>query len=314
MNRGDPRRKVLQAQQESPFSTLISRYRQASKSVKTAILFTLLAMVGLVSIVSAYSYTVQKGDTLYQIARQNNTTVDALVAANHIANPNMILSGQTLEIPESGHVANPPVAVGTTPVTNSSGIYIVKSGDTLYKIAVHYGTTIEALAMANKITNVHHLAVGQVLVIPGTASTTSSSTTGTSAFPEATTNITGVPITPTTSETDPAVTQDYACTRFNFRQGRDQTTGAHAGTYVLVNSDNGPIASWVAKEGQLDSGWINNIPIPFLSINTKVIFYPADAGQPPVQMEIVNPAPGSSLGWLTRELCHATEIQFPADG
>lgn len=52
-------------------------------------------------------YTVKKGDTLTAIARNHNTTVAALVAANGIANPNLILVGQVLEIPDSNPEPQP---------------------------------------------------------------------------------------------------------------------------------------------------------------------------------------------------------------
>jgi len=42
--------------------------------------------------------TVRSGDTLSAIARANNTTVDALVKANNIQNPNLIFAGQTITI------------------------------------------------------------------------------------------------------------------------------------------------------------------------------------------------------------------------
>ena len=44
------------------------------------------------------AYTVQKGDTLSKIAKQNNTTVDELVRLNNIRNPNLIRTGQTLNL------------------------------------------------------------------------------------------------------------------------------------------------------------------------------------------------------------------------
>jgi lysozyme len=48
---------------------------------------------------SKRTYTVQPGDTLYAIAIKFSTTVPALVAANNIANPNLIQVGQVLVLP-----------------------------------------------------------------------------------------------------------------------------------------------------------------------------------------------------------------------
>lgn len=49
--------------------------------------------------------------------------------------------------------------------------YIVRSGDTLYSIALRHGTTVQRLVTANGIRNQNLIRVGQVLIIPGTAST-----------------------------------------------------------------------------------------------------------------------------------------------
>jgi LysM repeat protein len=42
----------------------------------------------------------------------------------------------------------------------------VKSGDSLYAIAIRYGTTIAILVSANNLSNPNNISVGQVLVIP----------------------------------------------------------------------------------------------------------------------------------------------------
>lgn len=64
---------------------------------------TLLASLGCALLLSspalAESYTIQKGDSLYKIARAHNVTVRAIVAANSIQNPNLIYPGQVLQIP-----------------------------------------------------------------------------------------------------------------------------------------------------------------------------------------------------------------------
>ncbi|WP_371816246.1 LysM peptidoglycan-binding domain-containing protein [Exiguobacterium sp. s150] len=107
------------------------------------------------------TYTVKSGDTLYSIARAYGVTVSALAAVNNITNYNLISVGQVLVIP-STTITPPP----TTTVK-----YTVKSGDTLYKIATMYNTTVAKIAAANNITNVNSIYVGQVLVIPGTTVT-----------------------------------------------------------------------------------------------------------------------------------------------
>lgn len=106
------------------------------------------------------TYTVKSGDTLYSIARTYGVTVSALAAANNITNYSLIYVGQVLIIP--GTTVTPP----TTTVK-----YTVKSGDTLYKIATMYNTTVAKIAAANNIANVNSIYVGQVLVIPGTTVT-----------------------------------------------------------------------------------------------------------------------------------------------
>ncbi len=113
------------------------------------------------------TYTVKSGDTLYSIARAYNVTVAALAAANKITNYNLISVGQVLVIP--GTTVTPP------PTTTVK--YTVKSGDTLYKIATLYKTTVAKIAAANNITNVNSIYVGQVLIIPGTTVTPPPATT-----------------------------------------------------------------------------------------------------------------------------------------
>jgi LysM repeat protein len=68
--------------------------------------------------------------------------------------------------PETEEPSEPDTPAPTTPL-EPGGTYTVQPGDTLFAIAQRYGVTVEALAQANNITNVHRLEVGQVLTIPG---------------------------------------------------------------------------------------------------------------------------------------------------
>ncbi len=98
-------------------------------------------------------YTVERGDTLSGIAAQHGVTTADLASANGITNPDRIYVGQHLTIPGSG---------STSPTATT---YVVESGDTLASIARRLGTTVEAIAAANGITNPNLVYVGTQLTI-----------------------------------------------------------------------------------------------------------------------------------------------------
>ena len=108
------------------------------------------------------SYVVRSGDTLYRIANQYNTTVRRIADLNGITNVNLIRVGQVLRLPgtSSGGVNN-----SVTPLKT----HTVRTGETLYALALRYKTTILAIAQENNIKNVNLIRVGQVLKIPGTS-------------------------------------------------------------------------------------------------------------------------------------------------
>lgn len=130
-----------------------------------SLVFVLL--VGLLLVVPAFadsSYTVQRGDTLYSIARRFSTTVTAIAQANNIVNPNLIYTGQVLIIPTGDGGTPPPPP---PPPPSGTTTYTVQSGDTLSRIALRFGVTVQAIAQLNGIVNVNVIYVGQVLQIPG---------------------------------------------------------------------------------------------------------------------------------------------------
>ena len=121
------------------------------------------ASVTLAAPQAAYSYscvayhTVRFGDTLNSISRLYNVSVQALMAANNIYNPNLIFAGQTLCIPGSAPVPPRPPC-GT--------YYTVQWGDTLSSIAARYGTTMQAIMYANNLGNPNYIYAGMILYIP----------------------------------------------------------------------------------------------------------------------------------------------------
>jgi LysM repeat protein len=100
-------------------------------------------------------HVVQPGENLFRIALHYGMTWTALAAANGIVNPDLIYPGQRLRIP-----AEVPV------MPTEERIHVVQPGENLFRIAIKYGTTVEAIAVANNIRDVHLIYVGQRLRIP----------------------------------------------------------------------------------------------------------------------------------------------------
>jgi len=93
-------------------------------------------------------HVVQQGQSLFGIAQAYNTTVNDLIEANEIPNPNRLVVGQTLVIPIIGR------------------FYWVQPGDRLFSIAQRFGVSIQQLASINQISINSPLIIGTRLYIP----------------------------------------------------------------------------------------------------------------------------------------------------
>lgn len=101
------------------------------------------------------------------------------------------------------------------------------------------------------------------------------------------------------------------CTRFDLEIGRNKLDGTpEDGIYIMQELPGHRLAIWSAQQGWLDSGWLRNLPLSRETVHVQVFFYPT-AGGDPIQLEILNPAPGTPYGWLANDVCHAVELQFP---
>lgn len=104
------------------------------------------------STTSYLTYTVQTGDTLWKIARKYNCSITEIMAANsdRIKNPNRIHAGWQLKIPQSGAPITGSTPDAVLPENRKSGIYIVRQGDTLWKIARKYGCSVAEIVSLNR--------------------------------------------------------------------------------------------------------------------------------------------------------------------
>jgi len=107
---------------------------------------------------------VEPGDTLSEIALAHGISLNQLVAWNAISDPNRIYAGQRLRV--SAPVVPTPSSSSSAPAPR---VHVVRNGENLTVIARRYGTTIGALAAANRIANPSYLQVGQHLTIPAVA-------------------------------------------------------------------------------------------------------------------------------------------------
>ena len=108
------------------------------------------------------SARVSQGDTLGSIAQRFGVSVVELQELNEISDPNQIFVGQELQIPASGSGSEET----ETETTTQDKTYVVQQGETLFKIALRFGITLEALEEANNITDPDKVYPGQVLKIP----------------------------------------------------------------------------------------------------------------------------------------------------
>lgn len=103
-------------------------------------------------------YTVKKGDTLYDIARKYDTTVQSIKESNNIRGE-IIHPGDVLYLPNTGRGG------GEENRIYANIIHEVQPGDALYNIARKYGVDLDTIKGANNL-KTDKIVIGQNLVIP----------------------------------------------------------------------------------------------------------------------------------------------------
>ncbi len=108
-------------------------------------------------------YTVRRGDSLSKIARKYNVKERELVALNNLKSRHRIRAGQVLALPDEPG-ARAPVSVARSEPP-ADGVYHVRRGDTVARIAARFGLSEASLVAMNGLRNRHQIAVGQRLQV-----------------------------------------------------------------------------------------------------------------------------------------------------
>ena len=146
--------------------------------------------------------TVKDGDTVWDLANQYQTSVNAIEDANpHVKKINssvdLIYAGQQLELSKNSTVSQ------TSAVDSDS--YTVKSGDTLSQISERLHVSLADLVSWNHLSNPDQLVIGQQLIVKGTAA--ASQTPASTSAAEASNTAVSVPATANAGSVSQTVVQ-----------------------------------------------------------------------------------------------------------
>lgn len=123
-------------------------------------------------------HRVRRGDTMSKIAAEYRVSLAALMRVNGMSGRDVIRVGQLIKLPLDGAAvaavavaraeapAPPPTPTPTLATTTAEGVYVVRRGDSIARIADRLGVAAAELVAANAIRNQNLIQIGQQLIIP----------------------------------------------------------------------------------------------------------------------------------------------------
>ncbi|MED3623911.1 LysM peptidoglycan-binding domain-containing protein [Neobacillus thermocopriae] len=193
------------------------------KTIIRALSTTALISMAYAGTANASTYKVVKGDALIKIANRYNVTVTELQKWNNLSGT-LIYPGQVLKVSAPGNTTTAPTTSGSTQqntgnTSNSVTVHIVKKGDSLWKLARDYKTTIQDLKSLNGLTS-DIIYVGQKLKVTGittTSTTTTVKNTSTNQVSSSTENGTGTVYTVKSGDSLWKIANQYGTTVANLK-------------------------------------------------------------------------------------------------
>ena len=134
-----------------------------SVKIFAAVMMTGMVLPGLVA--QDLEYVIQKGETLFSIAKNHGLILQEILDTNHLTSKSTIKVGQKILLPGKGTPESTVAVPSVTPAVATEK-YTVQKGDTLYGIARLKGVDLKLLLKTNKLTEKSAIAVGQVVLVP----------------------------------------------------------------------------------------------------------------------------------------------------
>ncbi len=131
--------------------------------------FLLWSLMSAIALAVPTNYVVQAGDSLWKISNTYGVSIDQIKKLNGLQSE-FLQIGQKLLLNNNANQAAAPVAapVVNPPANSGTDVYIVKSGDTLWAIARHLGTSIASIKEINGLSS-DALKIGQILKVNASA-------------------------------------------------------------------------------------------------------------------------------------------------
>ena len=121
------------------------------------------------------NHTIKNGETLYTIAHKNHTTIAKVRKVNGLKKGDTLKIGRVLKVPKNTYSSKTKKKIAKTTKkskklakkTSRSSKHVIKSGDSLYSIALKNNTTVDKLRKANGLKKGSTLKLGRTLTLPG---------------------------------------------------------------------------------------------------------------------------------------------------